>query len=161
MVKPDYMDIAYFMLLYFASALRGVIRSKKRILNTVIMIVVLIAIWANRYNYWFDPQEPFAYFGRTSSMIALTLISVLLWMAINGTLLRDRRIREGFVNAGFTNSKGIAPILKDCIRDRRMIKYVFISKGIPFEKWKNCQELIENVLDISIDTVCLGHSIQV
>lgn len=157
MVNMDYLDISYVSV-YFMSAVRGMSRSPQKKRNTLVAIAILMVLWINRYNFFYNRNEALANLRRISLLIFIILVSIVIWMAKCGVMIRDIQLHNEFVSAGFTNSKAMPPILVDCIKEGCICRLVFNSKGISLDKWKNKKDVIENVLDMTINSIEKGKN---
>lgn len=148
----------YFI--YIINGAKKILKSKKKMIITLIYIVLLvilaIAFINNKpeYNSIFYKIDMLADKINSIVIIIFLIFTFLLYLYFTGKPRHAKPISDNFKRAGLVNHTGEAPLLLSRTNSReneRLNIYEFHMLGIPFSLWQDSIEELESALNLKID----------
>lgn len=148
----------YFI--YIINGAKKILKSKKKMIITLIYIVLLvilaIAFINNKpeYNSIFYKIDMLADKINSIVIIIFLIFTFLLYLYFTGKPRHTKQMSDNFKRAGLVNHTGEAPLLLSRTNSReneRLNIYEFHMLGIPFSLWQDSIEELESALNLKID----------
>ncbi len=139
------------------AGLSAIQKSKIKLIISIVHICFMLLTWSNRNHVLFMKEEllPSAinsFIGRLFVVLYMLSSTLFILYAFSNPV-EAWKVKKAFERIGFYNHVGTAPILISFSNKENFLKYRFYSEGVSKEKWEKNLYMIENTLNLTIDSI--------